>query len=405
LFNYHLRVDSLRMLNHDNLSSIDLIIVGDFPPSLELIRGGVQASVYGLAKTLSNSPAVKQLKVISLPSKDIASGKEDVVDGIQVRYMKAPFNSLIAGVLKIVSLWFHAIGTMETVHHVHGTSPVGTLMIVLYFLRKRRFVWTVHGIVEKELKDQYQYDPNFKNWLYLVFYTTLERLCLYLSYEIIVDTPYVKNAVASRTSAHVHVIPQGIFLSELGVKQFERSYNPKAIISVGVIARRKGHLLLIEAFHKAWERDNDIRLTILGAITDSLYLDELNQLISDLGLNQEARILTNLPKQEIIDLLRASAVFALHSQEESQGIAICEALALGLPIISTNVGGIPNIVKHEYSGLLVPFGDVEGFAINIGKLTSDQKLHEEISHNAYEGRLLFDWTTISERIVEVYLNS
>lgn len=388
------------MLKKSNVTSI--IIVGDFPRSLELIKGGVQASVYGLAKVLSNRPEVKFLKVISLPSKVQQHDDEKNVDGIHVTYMSTPFAFLLSGLLRISTLWLQGVGTKDCVHHIHGTGPVQALMIILYRLLDRRFVWTVHGVVEKEVKDQFRYNPTLKNLLYTLLYTSLERLCLILTRQIIVDTPYVRDVIVNRTRAAIHIIPQGILCSEFRDIHRSDPHNIKTVVSVGVIERRKGHHLLLQAFRKAWENDNDLRIEILGSVTDPHYLAELEQMIIDLQLGQVAHIHTNVSRQKVIGCLMEAGVFALHSEEESQGIAICEALAVGLPVIATSVGGIPYVVNHQRSGFLLPFGDIDNFAESIVQLTQNRQLHEEMSRNAREDSASFDWSTIAERVLKVY---
>lgn len=390
------------MLSFKEKSSVDVVIVGDFPQSLELIRGGVQASMYGLAKVLSNHSEVKSLRVVSLPSKDQQCDEEKNVDGIQVMYMSLPLAFLFSGVLRIPTLWLQGIGKKAYVHHVHGTGWVQALMIIIYRLLSRRFVWTVHGIVEKEEKDKFRYDPTIKKLLYVLLYTGIERMCLILTRQIIVDTPYVQDVIANRTRATIHVIPQGIFCSEFRKTYRSGSHNIKSVVSLGVIARRKGHHFLLQAFRKAWDDDHDLRLIILGSVTEPDYLAELEQIIIDLQLSQVAYIHANAPREKLISSLSEAGVFALHSEEESQGIAICEALAAGLPVIATSVGGIPHVVKHQRSGLLSPFGDVDNFAKSISQLTQNAQLYEEMARNALEDSALFDWSTIAKQVLEVY---
>ena len=113
-------------------------------------------------------------------------------------------------------------------------------------------------------------------------------------------------------------------------------------------------------------------------------------------------ILANLPRSKIIELLAKSKIFVLHSQEESQGIAICEALANGLPVVATNVGGIPYIITHGKNGFLSEYGDIDKFADNIINLLGEDKLYKEKSENCKISATRFDWNNVTDEVLEIY---
>lgn len=379
-----------------------VLILGNFPESAQFIKGGVQASVYGLAVSLAQLSTVEEIRGVSLPSKDETQDHEEIIGGIPVLFLSTPFSSLASGIFRLSVLCKHGLGGRDTIHHLHGTGLVVTLMIVIYRLTRRPFVWTIHGIVEKEFWDNYQQNSSISNLLYYIFYLILERLSLFLAYDIIVDTQYVFEVIKRRTKANVHIIPQGIFREEFSHYDPLMHSDPKKLVSVGVISKRKGHHLLIQSFNRAYRKNKGLSLTIVGAILEADYLDDINQLVDRLNLQNVVSIKTNLPKIEVIRILSKSDIFVLHSQEESQGIAICEALATGLPVVASDVGGIPNVVKHEHSGFLVQPNDFGRFSERILELIEDKELYTSMSKNALTDSKSFDWQAIAEKVFNVY---
>ena len=93
-----------------------------------------------------------------------------------------------------------------------------------------------------------------------------------------------------------------------------------------------------------------------------------------------------------------SHVFVLHSQEESQGIVFAEAMATGLPVVATRVGGVPDVVEDGKSGLLVDFSDVDSFAGAILELLRDNQYWENMSIRARELSRQYDWGLIANKI-------
>jgi L-malate glycosyltransferase len=98
-----------------------------------------------------------------------------------------------------------------------------------------------------------------------------------------------------------------------------------------------------------------------------------------------------LGKQErLVDILTSSDLFLIPSQSESFGLAALEAMACGLPVLSSSVGGLPELVKHNETGFIFEIGDIDRMArYAIDLMTNDRK-YELFSNNARKRSLLFD---------------
>jgi colanic acid/amylovoran biosynthesis glycosyltransferase len=127
------------------------------------------------------------------------------------------------------------------------------------------------------------------------------------------------------------------------------------LVSVGRLAEQKGHLLLIDAAARLRERGMEFELVLVG---DGPLRDEIETLIDRLDLRDCVRVTGFLGTAEVRRELEAARALVLPSFAEGLPVVIMEALALGRPVISTYVAGIPELVEPGRSGWLVPAGAV-----------------------------------------------
>ncbi len=102
------------------------------------------------------------------------------------------------------------------------------------------------------------------------------------------------------------------------------------------------------------------------------------------------------------EVLKMADLFILPSETESFGLAALEAMAMHIPVISTNTGGLPEVNIHEVTGYLSNVGDVDDMAANAVKLLSDEKLLEKFKANAFEQAKKFDINTILPMYEKLY---
>ncbi|MBK7383129.1 MAG: N-acetyl-alpha-D-glucosaminyl L-malate synthase BshA [Flavobacteriales bacterium] len=102
------------------------------------------------------------------------------------------------------------------------------------------------------------------------------------------------------------------------------------------------------------------------------------------------------------DVVANCDLFVLPSESESFGLAALEAMACGVPVVSSNTGGLPEVNKHGVSGLLNDVGDVETMTANAFKILSDQATHERFRKGAFEEAKRFDLNVILPRYEALY---
>jgi glycosyltransferase involved in cell wall biosynthesis len=152
------------------------------------------------------------------------------------------------------------------------------------------------------------------------------------------------------------------------------------LLSVGSVVPGKGYDLLIAAI--ATIADLPWQLTIAGDLTrHAATAARLNADISACGLGNRVAVLGALPPERIKELYRASDVFVLASRFEGYGMALAEAIAHGLPVVSTLAGAIPDTIPPGTS-LLVPPDDVASLAQALRRLITDHAERHRLGRNA-----------------------
>jgi len=141
-----------------------------------------------------------------------------------------------------------------------------------------------------------------------------------------------------------------------------------AIAAVGALTPRKGHRVLIEALAIARERGAKVELRCLIAGAGRLR-DELEALARDRGCADQVRMLGAL--EDPLTLLAAADIFVMPSLNEGLGVAALEAMAMGLPVVASAVGGLPEVVADGDSGILFKTGDAAVLATAVIDLATN----------------------------------
>ena len=382
-------------------SDFDIVMIGPFPTDERRIEGGVQASVHGLVRHLVASDEVGRLEVISTPRRVGGPNVETRMGGVPVLHVSAPLWVRMSVLLRVPMILRRIGRVAGRVVHLHGSGPFELLILAGCRLARVPIVWTLHGITEKETLEAWRRRPGVATYLRHLMYKVSERLQLWLAPILIVDTAYVAREIAGRAHAQPSALPQGIDVDEFATAR-DGERQGRLVVSIGVIHPRKGHDRTIAAFAEVARRVPNARLEVIGSLSDAAHLEELHAAIRHHRLEDRVAIHTDLDRAELLEALGRARVFALHSEEESQGIALCEAMAAGVPIVATAVGGIPDVIGTSGAGRLVAFGDVDGFAEAIVDLLGDETEWTRTREAALIRARDFDWSNIVRGVLERY---
>ena len=375
-----------------------IVQIGLFPLSSDCIRGGVEASIFCLSKVLS---ATHEVHVFDVPRIGGSRFVENVESITVHRFCNQGGRQFAAG--RQAAVMAKEIQALHPdICHIHGTSLFAWRMYRELKRMSLPVIVTVHGLVRVEKRNALKKRFSTKKLFQYLYQGWVEKRFLSQLPMAIVDTEYVKDRV-NQYPIHrkpvMHVIPQGIDEEFFSLKC---SKDSRMVLSVGAIGERKGHLLTLKAFELAESRGMNAQLAIVGTVADNQYLKRLQNSIAQSNYSGQVLLLTDVSDEALKQLYEKAHLFVLHSEEESQGIVFTEAMATGLPIVATQVGGVPWVVGHGKNGLLSTYGDVGIFAEHIQNLMMDATLWQEMSEASLEAAQNYHWHRISDRIIKLY---
>ena len=205
---------------------------------------------------------------------------------------------------------------------------------------------------------------------------------------IVTETDYSEKFLQERfpeRADRIHRVYNGLNLGEFGHANF--SSDPPLIVAIGRLIAKKGFANLIRACALLVERERSFRCEIFG---EGPLEKELCAQIEDLGLRERIQLPGPKPQHELRACLAAADVFVLPSVPEAEGgmdnlpTVIMEAMATGLPVVSTRIGGIPEMIIENETGFLVQPEDVMALAGAIEKVTNDRRLGQRFGQAGYE---------------------
>jgi glycosyltransferase involved in cell wall biosynthesis len=205
---------------------------------------------------------------------------------------------------------------------------------------------------------------------------------------IVTETDYAAKFLRERfpeRAGRIHRIYNGLDLGEFGRADF--CSTPPLIIAVGRLIAKKGFADLIRACGLLAERGRLFQCEITG---EGPLENELRAQIEHLNLQDRVALSGAKPQREVRQRLAAASVFILPSVVDTEGgmdnlpTVIMEAMATGLPVVSTDIGGIPEMVVQNETGFLVRPGDAVTLAGAIEKVIDDRSLAQKLGHAGYQ---------------------
>ncbi|MEE9423629.1 MAG: glycosyltransferase [Methylococcales bacterium] len=194
------------------------------------------------------------------------------------------------------------------------------------------------------------------------------------------------------------LIPNGTQVKVLNLK---RSF-PKTIkiIAVGRLVPAKDYITLIKAMEILLESFDKFELTILG---DGPLMKKLQSSILNKSLQEYVKLVGNI--DNVNQWLEESTIYVMTSVTEGQPMSLLEAMAVGLPIVATNVGGIPETVEEDHEALLVDSKQPHLIAEAILKLINNIEFAQQLGMNASK-RVNSDYSieSVCKRLETLYLH-
>jgi len=236
------------------------------------------------------------------------------------------------------------------------------------------------------------------------FMQTYTRRVMNLTDAIIaVSTEWRRRLAQIVPVDHIFSFQNCVAVDAISPHLANRSNHMAMALFLGRIGPRKGAFDLLEAMGRLQAINCPLQVWIAGS--EERHGDQLRAVArwEELQLLDKCQLVGNVHGVEKAELLSKASLFVLPSYDEGLPMAVLEAMAAGLAVISTPVGGIPEVVKDGYNGFLVRPGDVETLAEKLAVLSSDPHLCELMGKRSREMAVReLDVKPYVERLVALY---
>jgi len=198
------------------------------------------------------------------------------------------------------------------------------------------------------------------------------------------------------------------------------------VLFVGRVSPEKGVHVLVDAFQKVVQHNPQAQLDIVGPewiaplefivglsgepslaelaqFYNGSYVDHLKRRAGDLGIAEHVRFVGGVEHHRLVEYYHNADVVVNPSFSESFGMTLAEAMACGVPVIGSRIGGMPEIIEEGKTGFLIQAGDVDALASAIGSLLSNDEVRVKMGKAARQCVVqVFSWEKITESLLRSY---
>lgn len=205
---------------------------------------------------------------------------------------------------------------------------------------------------------------------------------------------------------HIQVVPNPVspaLLEHMGPIQTDALRAPALVLYAGRLEHCKGVLPLLRSVRAVAAEFPDLRYVLAGSAHPSISVQQVQQLLDQQQIRAHVELLGHVPWSQLCELYRRATLFVMPSLYESFGISIIEAMAFGVPVLATTAGGIPEVVEHGVTGILVPPNDPEALAEETARLLRSPDLRRRLAQAGRERVLaLFSVERVAEQMLAAY---
>lgn len=319
----------------------------------------LKASPMTVAANALRVAAAHPVKMARLAFKAVRSGCSDL--------------SIIAR--RLIHLGYGALAARrcreEQIHHLHaqfGLAPATIAWFaceILNFDQRAGCTWsfTIHGFHDfvNETESRLDLKAASASFVVCVSDFTKSQLCR-------VTNPQHWD--------RFHVVRCGIDLTDFPLRQPRPNRDVPRIAMVGRLSPEKGHGILLDAVSKLVKAGLPLEVEFIG---DGQFGEELRRRVNDLGLEESVIFSGELLPDEVARRLAEADIFCMASFAEGLPISIMEAMAVGVPVVTTWIGGIPELALNDVTALTVPPGNSDALAAAIKRLVADPELGKQLA--------------------------
>ena len=373
--------------------------INDANYSKEYAHGGTEIAAYNLARNIAKIDEV-DIFTTSINSKDSLELSENMTIHRYGTVLKIASANLSFKIL------YKPLKQEIDIAHAHYNMPYSDYSALRYVKKNKvPFVVTYHA-------DAQDSGGNLiRNWAQMIYNRSLLKNVLNGA-DVIIATSnsYIdESKFLGNYRDKIEVIPNGINLEEFDINlskeecrdKLDLPHDKKIILFFGNIVSYKGPHILLRAFSKVKTQFKDVKLVFAGR---GEMQEELTKLAAELGIKSDV-LFTGYVDERLKPFYYKSAdIFCLPSitMAEAFGIVNLEAMTCGIPIISSKLGGIPDVVTDKETGLLVKPEDEEALTDAIIFLLENEDIARKMGNNGKRKVEEYSWKKIAEKTEKVY---
>jgi len=277
--------------------------------------------------------------------------------------------------------------------HVHWPLPHFLFGYVAAKSCRAPVVISFHGVELMAVRHKFKFLRPFLRW------------AISSSQRVTANSTHTVRAIQEIYNRPVEIIPFGATVSETTITGEPATTSEKHILFVGRLVARKGVRYLIEAAQKLRAR-YPLVVDIVGTGPERSALEKLT---TELGVADIVRFHGQVTSTELQNHYALADVFVLPAiidskgDTEGLGVVLIEALTFQKPVVASSVGGIPDLVQNEKTGLTVPPADSEALAAAIARLFDNPEFARKLGAQGYQHvQKNYSWPAIIERLIRLY---
>lgn len=336
-------------------------IVTHFPADPIAPQGGVEAVSVNLVKGLAQLPDT-EIHVVTVDS-TLDANIVTRWDNVTIHRLPVQKGSVL---LNACGAWRHTLQSYlaylkPDLVHAHDTYGIMTKGL------KLPRVFTIHGFI---YGDTLLSKQNMA-WLRSKIWQFIETRAWSDQSHIISISPYVRERLKDIAKGVIYDIDNPVAEEFFQVCRTEKKGT---IFSAALISPRKNTLTLVDAFAQIATEFPNANLRLAGTVANADYGRLVEKRVQAMGLTGRVYFLGKVPTSQILKELATASIFTLVSLEENSPMGIEEAMAAGVPVVTSNRCGMPYMVQHGGSGYLVNPQDPEDIASRFRELLANDML-------------------------------
>jgi glycosyltransferase involved in cell wall biosynthesis len=372
---------------------VKVAILSNFPVDRRNFTGGVETATAALIEGLQAHTAEFDFHVVSA-STAIARDRHETSDGVSFHFLGGLHRPWLRPRLPLRVLKAKRMLHRLQPDLVHCQDNPDLALAAI--LAGHQPILTVHGIAREE--------AHLRTGL--AFWSThtaalLTRLVTPCVRAYICNSLYVAGRVDQRRQQYA--IPNAVGHTFLEAEAPRPSAcTPPRLLFVGVLAPLKRPADLLQAHAILRARFPTLETVLCGPVEDEMYARYLRQCVVEQGL-EGVHFPGTIDQPRLVQLLQSATVVVLPSAQENAPMAIAEAMVVGVPVVATRVGGVPEMIDHGRTGLLYEPGDIHGLVASIERLLDDTEFRRQVATNACQhARGRFTPAAVARETVAVY---